>query len=117
MAFAAKIGSLFVKTLSKPIASRVKDYAKSHPVARSSMIVFAQKKHEFTTWASQTLKSEDSPKVFAGRLSEERALAAGADFLGESLIFAVAGAVTYYEYRKGNIKDEQKSAKVVANNE
>ena len=41
------------------------------------------------TDVTSALRPEGSPKVFAGRLSEEVALAQGTELLGETVVFGV----------------------------
>mmetsp|Transcript_32139 Transcript_32139/g.44564 ORF Transcript_32139/g.44564 Transcript_32139/m.44564 type:complete len:170 (+) Transcript_32139:415-924(+) len=111
MALYAKFGSLLVKQVSKPLANYLKASAKNHPVFRSWLVAFAQKKHNLSARISSALRQEGSPRVFAGKLNEERALQQGSDFFGEAVIFSIAGGIVVYEYRRSALKDEEKSRK------
>uniref|UniRef100_A0A7S0RJR8 OPA3-like protein n=1 Tax=Pyramimonas obovata TaxID=1411642 RepID=A0A7S0RJR8_9CHLO len=105
MALSFKIGMLAVKTLAKPFANSIKSQAKSHPLFNEQLIAVAQKKHRATAWVTSALKPEGSPKVFAGKLSDDKALSQGTDLLGEFIIFSVAGVIVVYEYRRQQVKE------------
>mmetsp|Transcript_34232 Transcript_34232/g.41370 ORF Transcript_34232/g.41370 Transcript_34232/m.41370 type:complete len:172 (+) Transcript_34232:153-668(+) len=103
---ALKFGALAVKTLSKPLANGCKSYAKNNPLLRDYLVAFARRKHDWNFRLEQGLRADGSPRYFAGRLSEDKALAEGADFLGEAIVFGVASGVMVWEYRRSSAKDE-----------
>ncbi len=58
MAFYVKLGALFVKQVSKPLASQLKKTAVAHPVLQGYLTRFGQRMHEWNTNMTQKLKSE-----------------------------------------------------------
>ncbi|KAG1346804.1 OPA3-like protein [Cocos nucifera] len=83
-----KLGSLALRTLSKPIASRLKQQAGFHPRFREFIINLAQVNHRFTTTMQRRLYNHSTDTAIRP-LNEERAVQAAVDLLGELFIFSV----------------------------
>ncbi|XP_057829141.1 OPA3-like protein isoform X2 [Cryptomeria japonica] len=83
----AKLGALLIKTLSKPIASRLKVQAARHPRFRSLIINVAQTNHKFSTNLQRRIYGH-STDVAVHPLNEEKAVQAATDLLGELFIFS-----------------------------
>ena len=101
--------SLFIKTLSKPMAKQVKHQAVKNPYSRSALISIGQLANQVTTrltiWSSGFRVRSISP------LEEEKALSRGADLLSESFIFGVSGTLVVYEYTQSKEKERKKEEK------
>ncbi|KAJ8616410.1 hypothetical protein MRB53_035782 [Persea americana] len=94
-----KLGSLVLKTLSKPIASRLKQQAGIHPKFRNFIINIAQTNHRFTTTMQRRLYGH-ATDVEIRPLNEEKAVQAAVDLLGELFVFSVAGAAVIFEVQR-----------------
>ncbi|XP_015696432.1 OPA3-like protein [Oryza brachyantha] len=103
-----KLGSLAFRTLSKPIAARLKHNAGIHPKFRGFIIGLAQANHRFTTNMQRRLYGR-ATDMHIRPLNEEKAIQNAADLLGELFVFSVAGAAIIYEV--------QRSARVEARKE
>ncbi|KAF9437272.1 hypothetical protein BGZ76_001387 [Entomortierella beljakovae] len=92
---AIKLGFLAVRTIAKPIANSIKSYSANHPKFRDACIGVAQFSHR----AEMQLKMKFlGYKVEAIRpLNDARAVEIGANFLGEAIIFGVAGSLIILE--------------------
>jgi len=104
----AKLASLALKQISKPLATRIKNGAKSSPVFRNYVCMPpAQIYH----WVEVNIKMRmlnlgkptDVPK-----LNEAMAIELGAELLGEGIIFTVAAACLIAEYIRSSNKERDK---------
>ena len=104
----AKLISLFIKTLAKPMAKRVKHQFVKQPITRRSLIWIGQTSHamsmRLTIWSSGFKVRSITP------LEEDKALSTGADFISEAFIFSVSGGILVYEYNRSKEKEEKKEA-------
>ncbi|KAG8386368.1 hypothetical protein BUALT_Bualt03G0141600 [Buddleja alternifolia] len=94
-----KLGSLFVRTVSKPIAKQLKQAAAFHPKFRGIIIDLAQGYHRLTT-VIRRLNIGHSIGNEIRPLNEERAVEAATDLLGELFVFSVAGLAIVYEVQR-----------------
>nr|DAD22754.1 TPA_asm: hypothetical protein HUJ06_024217 [Nelumbo nucifera] len=83
---AVKLGTLVLKTVCKPIATRLKKEAGLHPRFRQLIINFAQANHRFTTTLQRRIYGH-ATDVDIRPLNEEKAVQASADLLGELFVF------------------------------
>lgn len=83
-----KLGTLALRTLSKPIAVRLKKEAGLHPKFRNFIISIAQANHRITTTMQRRIYSH-ATDVGIRPLNEEKAVQAAVDLLGELFVFAV----------------------------
>lgn len=92
-----KLGYLLIRTVAKPISSVIKRQAKDHPQFRRACVRLAQLYHRVDVRMRRRLAAragEDASSGAAVRpLDEQKAIELGANFIGEALVFAVAGAV------------------------
>lgn len=102
-----KLGSLVLKTLSKPIASRLKQQAGIHPKFRKFIINIAQTNHRFTTTMQRRLYGH-ATDVEIRPLNEEKAVQAAVDLLGELFVFSVAGAAVIFEVQRSARSEARK---------
>ncbi|XP_022861043.1 OPA3-like protein isoform X2 [Olea europaea var. sylvestris] len=83
-----KLGTLALKTLSKPIAARLKKEAGLHPKFRNLIISMAQANHRMTTTVQRRIYGH-ATDVEIRPLNEEKAVQAAVDLLGEIFVFSV----------------------------
>ncbi|XP_021907780.1 OPA3-like protein [Carica papaya] len=102
-----KLGTLFLKTLSKPVASRLKQQASLHPRFRQFIVNIAQVNHRITTRMQRRLYGH-SNDVEIRPLDEEKAVQAAGDLIGELFIFTVAGAAVIFEVQRSSRSEARK---------
>ncbi|GAA6023852.1 hypothetical protein JCM10207_005395 [Rhodosporidiobolus poonsookiae] len=105
-----KIASLLLRTLSKPIANKIKQQAKEHEGFKSRTITMAQWLHRAEMNLRVRLLGE-SPK-HVRPLSEARAIDAGANFLSEGFLFSVAAAIIIGETYRSRAAESKRRDKV-----
>ncbi|KAK9294453.1 hypothetical protein QLX08_010916 [Tetragonisca angustula] len=105
---ALKLGVLFVKQISKPIAKFLVNQAKNHPVFRTYFIIPpAQFYHWAEVNAKMYLMNLSKPTKVA-KLNETMAIELGANLMGEVIIFSVAGGCLILEYNRQVAKEAKK---------
>jgi len=112
----AKLASLLVKTLAKPTSKWVKHEFSRHRATRSLLVSLGQMTH--TLSSRMKIWSEGYKVRSIAPIDKNDALGKGADLVGESFIFIVAGGLVVWEYEKGKekerVKEKKKFAKVKA---
>lgn len=108
----AKLGALFVKQLSKPLANKLKTRAKSSPFFRRYVCMPpAQIYHWCEVNIKMRILNLGKPSAVKP-LNEREAIELGAELLGEFIIFAVAAGTITAEYlrqaRNERAKEEMK---------
>ncbi|CAN6444188.1 unnamed protein product [Victoria cruziana] len=103
----AKLGTLALRTLAKPIASKLKKEAGRHPRFRHFIISIAQGNHRFSTNMQRRLYGH-ATNVEIRPLNEEKAVQAAADLLGEFFVFSVAGVVVIFEVQRSSRSEARK---------
>ncbi|KYN37455.1 hypothetical protein ALC56_08168 [Trachymyrmex septentrionalis] len=105
---ALKLGVLFVKQISKPLAKFLVSQAKSHSIFRTYFIIPPA---QFYHWAEVKTKmyimNLGKPTKVA-KLNEAMAIELGASLIGELIIFSVAGACVILEYNRQVTKEAKK---------
>ena len=91
-----KLGTLMVKTVSKPVAKALQASAKTNPTLRRGCIGLGNALHKLNFRINDLVDPEYRVKRVKP-LEEAAALAKGSTFLGESFIFVVAAGVVVYE--------------------
>ncbi|ENN77482.1 putative OPA3-like protein CG13603 [Dendroctonus ponderosae] len=106
----AKLGALLLKQVSKPIATVVKNQAKSSPVFRKYVCMPPA---QFYNWceikAKMWILNLGKP-VNIPVLNEAQAIELGANLLGEAIIFIIAAGVLINEYYRSSVKEAAKEA-------
>ncbi|KAG0372159.1 hypothetical protein BGX24_000660 [Mortierella sp. AD032] len=92
---AVKLGFLAVRTIAKPIANSIKSYSAKHPKFRDACISVAQFSHK--TEMQLKMKFLGYKVESIRPLNDARAVEMGANFLGEAIIFGVAGSLIILE--------------------
>ncbi|KAJ7545790.1 hypothetical protein O6H91_08G010300 [Diphasiastrum complanatum] len=103
----AKLGTLALKTLSKPLATRLKVQASRHPRFRNIIINLAQVNHKFSVNLQRRIYGH-STDVAIHPLDEEKAVQAASDLLGESVVFVIAGAAVIFEVSRNARSEARK---------
>lgn len=90
-----KLGYLLIRTVAKPVANVMKQQTKNHPGFRSMCVRLAQTYHRTEIKMSRRLggASKAVTEAAVRPLDEQKAIEVGANFLGETLVFIVAGTV------------------------
>lgn len=88
-----KIGTLVIRTLAKPISSRIKTQAREHERFRNICITLAQTLYRYEIRLRTGLLGEPPSSRHVRPLSETRAIENGANFLAEGFLFTVAAAL------------------------
>ncbi|KAI0689840.1 optic atrophy 3 protein-domain-containing protein [Cytidiella melzeri] len=84
----AKIATLVIRTLAKPISNQIKTQVKQHETFRNLCVGLAQRMHRTEVQLRVSLLGE-APKAIRP-LSETRAIENGANTLAEGFLFGVA---------------------------
>ncbi|MCD7454143.1 hypothetical protein HAX54_023625 [Datura stramonium] len=102
-----KLGTLALKTLSKPIAARLKKEAGLHPKFRNLIISIAQANHRMTTTMQRRIYGH-ATDVGIRPLNEEKAVQAAVDLLGEFFVFSVTVAALVFEVQRSSRAEAKK---------
>ncbi|XP_024942146.1 optic atrophy 3 protein homolog isoform X2 [Cephus cinctus] len=103
-----KLGVLFVKQISKPLAQVIVNQAKNHHIFRTYFIIPpAQFYHWAEVKTKMYLMNLGKPTKVA-KLNETMAIELGASLMGEVIIFSVAGACIVLEYNRQVAKEAKK---------
>lgn len=95
MALNLKIGTLLLKTLSKPLANSLKRRAQSNQRFERFCVGLAQVYNNVDSRLKQSILDYKSEPIKP--LSEARAVELGANFLSELIIFGVGAATIIFE--------------------
>lgn len=102
-----KLGTLALKTLSKPVASRLKQQASTHPRFRAFIVGLAQMNHQITTRMQRRIYGH-ATDVEIRPLDEAKAVQAAGDLIGELFVFTVAGAAVIFEVQRSARSEAKK---------
>ncbi|XP_022925545.1 OPA3-like protein [Cucurbita moschata] len=102
-----KLGTLALKTLSKPLGNRLKKQAALHPRFRQFIINVAQSNHRMSTQMQRHIYSH-ATDVEIRPLDEEKAVQAAVDLIGELFVFSVAGAIVIFEVQRSARSEARK---------
>lgn len=102
-----KLGTLALKTLSKPVASRLKHQAAIHPRFRQLIINMAQANHQITTKMQRRIYGH-ATDVTIHPLNEEKAVQAAVDLIGELFVFSVGGVLLIFEVQRSSRSEARK---------
>ncbi|XP_057764420.1 OPA3-like protein [Salvia miltiorrhiza] len=102
-----KLGTLALKTLSKPIAAKLKKQAGIHPKFRNVIVSVAQANHRITTTMQRRIYGH-ATDVEIRPLNEEKAVQAAVDLMGELFVFSVAVAALIFEVQRSARSEAKK---------
>ncbi len=96
-----------MKTIAKPVASRMKVEAKKHPLFMSICTHIGEFSHQIT---SRVNVLASGYKILGIKpLPEDEALSRGVNFLSESFVFLVGGTIIVVEYQRSEAKSAVKA--------
>eukprot|EP00808_Paulinella_micropora_P016857 g2989.t1 len=104
-----KIGILFVKTVVKPLAKRIKTAAEKEGSLRRYCIQYGQFHHRVESSLTLRLAGHHATRIKP--LADDKAMALGADVFSEALIYVVGSLAIVYELRRKDKEDSVKKAK------
>ncbi|XP_004293907.1 PREDICTED: OPA3-like protein [Fragaria vesca subsp. vesca] len=102
-----KLGTLLLKTMSKPVAARLKYAAGKHPRFRQIIVNMAQANHRITTKMQRSLYSHATDAEIRP-LNEEKAVQAAVDLIGEFFVFTVAVVAMIFEVQRSARSEARK---------
>lgn len=97
-----KLGGLVLRTLTKPLAKRIKAQSRVHPTLNDVCHELGQRQNRALVKIDMRLRRVHDETI--PELPRDEAVANGADLLGEFLIFAVAVTVASNEYARSSTK-------------
>ena len=95
-----KLGTLLLKTLSKPLSKSLKTRLTTHPKATAWTVSVGQFTHQ--VWSKITIAAAGHKSLRVKPLDEATALSQGAEFLSEGFVFGVAGAAVLFEMNRAD---------------
>jgi optic atrophy 3 protein len=103
-----KLGGLLIRTVTKPFANQIAGQAKHNEFLSKRCASIGQVIHQVMT----RINVVSSGYRFVGvkPLPTEEAIAKGASFMSETIIFGVAGAVTTFEWLRTEDQKAKKEA-------
>ena len=102
-----KLGGLLVKTVTKPMAQSIESRAKTNKSLGNQAAKIGQIIHQLKTRIN--VMSQGYKFVGAKPVAHDEAVAKGAKFLSETVIFIIAGVITTYEYFRSEREKEEKA--------
>jgi len=97
-----------MRTLAKPVSKKIKNECSQYPTTQNLLIRVGQTTHRVTSrlkiWSAGYKVRSIAP------LSPDEALLEGAEILGESFIFFVAGGVAVLDYSLSKQKERERVA-------
>ena len=105
-----KLFFVAVRQASKPVAGVVKSAALSSEGFSAVLAFVGQRMHRLRI---QVTRMAEGKRQFGNisALSAERAVAAGAELLGELVVYSVSGVIVVHEWRKQKLEAAAKEAK------
>jgi len=105
----AKLGFLFVKQISKPIAKQIAARAKTSRLFRDYVCIpVAQLFHWYEVKLKVQMMNIGGKVTKVPKLNEARAIEQGSEILSEFILLSVASTILIYEYNRSKEKEEQK---------
>lgn len=99
-----------VKTIAKPLSKRIKHDFSRFKFTQKILIGIGQTSHTVTSrltiWSAGYKVRSITP------LEPEKAMKAGAEFVGEAFVFIVSGGIVVWEYNRSKESAAQKNAKI-----
>ena len=109
-----KLGYLLIRTVAKPVANLLKQQTKNHTGFRTICVRLAQTYHRSEIKMSRRLggASKAVTEAAVRPLDEQKAIEVGANFLGETLVFIVAGTVLILDQTVSAHKEQLRRAAI-----
>lgn len=112
-----KLGYLLIRTIAKPVSGAIKNYAKDHKKFREMCISVAQRyhKHEVKLRRGLIPKRQNiinnnnllvqKPESEIRPLDTNKAIDTGANFIGETIVFLIAGILLVADQLSSRAKE------------
>lgn len=119
-----KLGYLLIRTIAKPVSGAIKDYAKDHPKFKEMCMSVAQRYHRSEVRLRRGLiQRKRLPSLTTTKTTEEdkgllrmepeikpldpaKAVETGANFIGETIVFLVAGVLLVADQLSSRAKEQ-----------
>lgn len=105
-----KIGTLAMKTLSKPLAERFRVWVMSHPEHRRTVLRMAESAHRMEVGISRRAEGKEGP-AFIGAMTEEKSVELASKIASEGFVFAIGALLVFAEYNRTSKKEARKVAR------
>lgn len=89
---------LLLRTLAKPLATKLKTQAKEHEGFRTTTVAIAQFLHKREMQMRLSLLGETLAKHHVKPLNDAKAVEQGANFISESFLFAIAASISTFRF-------------------
>jgi optic atrophy 3 protein len=109
MSLALKIGTLILRTLSKPVSKYLAEQAQDPGSARDLCHRFGQRHHRIETQLTLKLKGHHADSIKP--LEEAKAVTLGSTILSEAFVFLVGASCVSFEFIRKTISDNEKAAR------
>jgi myosin-1 len=130
-----KLGYLLIRTIAKPVAAAIKRQARDHPTFKRACISVAQSYHRtevrlkrgladkkrLIPLRRRSLQSESETAASTAAiniepeikpLDEQKAVDVGSEFIGEGLVFLVAGTLLVLDQLSSRQKESERRAEI-----
>lgn len=118
-----KLGYLLIRTIAKPVSGAIKNYARDHPRFKAMCMHVAQRYHKSEVRlrrgliqkriiggnkaaAAESLKGLVHTEPEIKPLDPAKAIETGANFIGESIVFVVAGVLLVADQLSSRAKEQ-----------
>eukprot|EP00924_Labyrinthula_sp_SR-Ha-C_P008295 snap_masked-scaffold_11-processed-gene-8.16-mRNA-1 protein AED:1.00 eAED:1.00 QI:0/-1/0/0/-1/1/1/0/156 len=106
-----KMGTLLIKTISKPLATNLKSQAKQHPKFRKVCVTTGQFMNRIQTEINVRSLGHKVKKIKP--LNEEIAINKGADLFGDVFIYTVSALTIIWEVNRRSNETKEKAEKAL----
>ncbi|GIX65895.1 OPA3-like protein, putative [Babesia caballi] len=108
-----KLVAVFVKQVSKPLASCLKKRASSNARFRKFCISIGNRSYAFDRYITRRFYNQEQGEPDSTPwISPEKSVVIGTELFGEVIVFAVATLLVISEYARGVRKEAKKEAKL-----
>jgi len=105
----AKLGFLFVKQISKPVAKQIAARAKSSRLFRDYVCIpVAQLFHWYEVKLKVQMMNVGGKVTKVPKLNEAKAIEQGSEILSEFILLSIASTILIYEYNRSKEKEDKK---------
>ncbi|KAF4677079.1 Optic atrophy 3 protein [Perkinsus chesapeaki] len=103
---AAKVGAALLKTLAKPVSSRIQSLARTDDFWRGKTVALGQALNVVSRQITRIADDNKTRRAIPA-LKDDAALDWGATFIGESFVFGVTTLIIISEYQRAAKKDRE----------
>lgn len=103
-----KLGYLLIRTISKPVSSIIKRQARTNSKFREGCQKIAQSYHRIEIKMARKLANDKGGEREIKKLNQEKAVEVGSEFIGEALVFGVAGILLVLDQSRTYKRDKRR---------